>query len=112
MLFIRHTAARQPQPLIGQSLHGLMWLQNELDAKCKHCPVADPDLQMGGGGEGGCGHLDPEIRGWGQSQKKFFRPFRPQFGLKIRKNPAWIHHCCHNNLCPLWLDAVLDQGKP
>ena len=50
MLFIRHTAARQPQPLIGQSLHGLMWLQNELDAKCKHFPVADPDLQMGGGG--------------------------------------------------------------
>ena len=36
---------------------------------------------MGGGG----GHPDPEIRGGGgrRSQEKFFRPFRPQFGLKI-----------------------------
>ena len=44
-------------------------------------PVANLDLQiMGGGG----GHPDPEIRGGGQSQKFFFRPFGPHFGLKIR----------------------------
>ena len=110
MLFIRHTAARQPQPLIGQSLHGLLcgckmnWMPNASTVQWQILT-----FRWGGGG-GGCGHLDPEIRGWGQSQKKFFRPFRPQFGLKIRKNPAWIRHCCHNNLCPLWLDAVLDQG--
>ena len=30
-------------------------------------------------------HPDPDRRalGWGDSLKKFFRPFRPQFGLKI-----------------------------
>ena len=33
------------------------------------------------------GHPDPEIRGeWGGGlQKKFFQPFRPQFGPKIRR---------------------------
>ena len=60
--------------------------------------VEYPDLQMGGGGGGGGGgatppgrggggggggegggHPDPEIR-WGG----FFRPFGPQFGLRIR----------------------------
>ena len=41
--------------------------------------MADPDLQIRGGG----GHPDPAIRG-GWSQKVFFRPFGPQFGLKIR----------------------------
>ena len=30
---------------------------------------------------GGPGHPDPEIRG-GPVSKKFFQPFRPQFGLK------------------------------
>ena len=39
-------------------------------------PVADPDLQIRGGGEWGS-HPDPEIRG----------SFEPQFGLKIRG--AW-----------------------
>ena len=33
---------------------------------------------------GGGGHPDPEIRGGGRSQKNFFRPLGPQFGLKIR----------------------------
>ena len=73
MLFIRHTAARQPQPLIGQSLHGLMWLQNELDAKCKHCPVADPDLQMGGGG-GGVGIPTLRKEGGASLKKNFSGP--------------------------------------
>ena len=40
-------------------------------------PVADPDLQIRGGGEWGS-HPDPEIRG----------SFESQFGLKIRG--AWV----------------------
>ena len=41
-------------------------------------PVADPDLQIRGGGGGGWGSQpDPEIR----------ESFEPQFGLKIRG--AW-----------------------
>ena len=42
--------------------------------------IGDPDLQTG---KWGRGHPDPEISR-GQSQKKFFRPFWPQFGLQIR----------------------------
>ena len=38
---------------------------------------------MRGGGGGGGGYPDPEIRGWPGLKKKFFRPFGPQFGLKI-----------------------------
>ena len=49
--------------------------------------MADPDLQIRGGGGGS--HLDPEKRG-GQSQKNFFQPFEPQFGLKIRgRSGGW-----------------------
>ena len=50
-------------------------------------PVADPGVQIRGegAGAGAGGHPDPEIRGGGGSlPKKFFRPFKPQFGLKIR----------------------------
>ena len=44
--------------------------------------MADPDLQIRGGGGGG--HPDPEIRGRGPGLKKcFLRPFGPQFGQKI-----------------------------
>ena len=42
--------------------------------------VADPDLQIRGGGGGG--HSDPEIRGGGAVSKFFLRPFGAQFGLK------------------------------
>ena len=42
--------------------------------------VADPDLQIRGGGT----HPDPEIRGEPGLQKIFFRPFRPHFDKKIR----------------------------
>ena len=43
--------------------------------------MTDPDLQI----REEPGHPGPEIRGGGGgSQKTFFRPFRPQFGLKIR----------------------------
>ena len=48
--------------------------------------MADPDLQIRVGGGGGGGHPDPEIGGPGL--KKFFPLFGPQFGLKIRGDPA------------------------
>ena len=49
--------------------------------------VADPDLQLSGEGwKVWGGHPEPEIGGW--SQKQFFRPFGPQFGLKIRGDQA------------------------
>ena len=51
------------------------------------------------GGEGGGGYPDPEIR-WGPGvQKVFFRPFGPQFSLKISGGPGpprplpWIRLC-------------------
>ena len=47
--------------------------------------MLDPDLEIGVGvvGGGGSSRPDPEIRG-AQSPKNYFRPFRPQFGIKIR----------------------------
>ena len=49
----------------------------------------DPDLGIrgGGGGERGNGHPDPNIRAGGQTPKKIFQPFGPQFSLKIRGDP-------------------------
>ena len=43
--------------------------------------MAEPDRQIKGGG----GHPDPEIKGGGAPglPKNCFRPFGPQFGLKI-----------------------------
>ena len=41
-----------------------------------------------GAGGGGVGYPDPEIRGRGSVSKFFFRPFGPQFGLKIREAPS------------------------
>ena len=34
---------------------------------------------------GAAGHLDPEITGGTVPPKKFFQPFGPQFGLKVRR---------------------------
>ena len=45
--------------------------------------MADPDLQIRVG-VGVGGHPDRVIRGTQFQKKKFFRPFGPQFGLKIR----------------------------
>ena len=45
--------------------------------------MANPDLQIRRGG-----HPDPEIGGGGRSPKNIWRPFRPQFGLKIREGRA------------------------
>ena len=44
--------------------------------------VADPDLQIGGGGGG--------RRGRALSKHIFFRSFGPQFGLKIRGSGAHV----------------------
>ena len=64
---------------------------NKWHAKVELQAVADPDLQIGGGGS----HPDPDIRGGGGgggggglSPKKIFRPFRPHFGRKIRGDPG------------------------
>ena len=51
-----------------------------------------------GGGGGGGRDPDPEIRGGGGVgglHKQFFRPFGPQFGLKLRGGGAlpWIPYC-------------------
>ena len=66
---------------------------------------AHPDLQVGGGGGGavlggGGSHLDPELRRGPGVKKKKFRPFGPQFGLKIEGGGKggwggggpWIRH--------------------
>ena len=74
--------------------------------------VADPDLEIRGGGgghpdpairggggshpdpairRGGGGHPDPEIRK-GAGLKNLFRPFGPQFGLKSGGALPWIRH--------------------
>ena len=57
---------------------------NKWHAKVELQAVADPDLQIRWGGGS---HPDPEIRG-GWSPKKYFRPFRPHFGLKMREDPG------------------------
>ena len=44
--------------------------------------VAVPDLQIRGGGGGGSGYPDQEIKG-GEVLKIFFWPFGTQFGPKI-----------------------------
>ena len=51
--------------------------------------VADPDLQIrGGGGEGGwLGHPDPEIRGVGRSPKRFVSALRASFWSKNKRGP-------------------------
>ena len=46
--------------------------QQQQQQKHSGLSVADPDLQMGGGG----GHPDPEIRGGGAVSKKFFFALR------------------------------------
>ena len=58
--------------------------------------MVDPDLQI----RGGPGHPDPEIRegggveGWSQ---KFFPPFGPQFGLKIRERGYIYIYIIHSS---------------
>ena len=54
-------------------------------------PVADPDLQMGkGGGRGGGGHPDPEIRGGAGLRKCFFSALRSSVWSK-NKGRARAH---------------------
>ena len=60
--------------------------------------VPDPHLEIRGGGGGG---LVIQTLRWrrGRPPINFFRPFGPQFGLKIRCGPGlprplpWIRHC-------------------
>ena len=47
-----------------------------------------PDPHLGMVGEGGGGHPDPQIRKGAGLPKKFFRPFGPQLGPKIRGGPG------------------------
>ena len=62
-----------------------------------HYTVTDPDLQIRG--EGGGAVIQTLRKGVAVSKKIFFRPFAPQFGLKIRGRPGppgplpWIRHC-------------------
>ena len=62
------------------------------------CAVADADLQIGEGGGGSSRPWDNVGPGL---QNNFFRPFGPQFGLKIRGGGCdppvplpWIRHWC------------------
>ena len=72
--------------------------------------VPDPDFEIRGGR---CDHPDPSIReGRDWSPKNFFRPFGPQFALKIeggRGGPAgplpWIRHCV--NLESYLVDVIV-----
>ena len=54
-----------------------------------HCrgpvTVADPDLQMGGGGGS---HPDPDISRGDSLKKIYFQPLRHQFFLKIIGGPG------------------------
>ena len=84
-------------PMKCQTISSYCFCCERGDSMCN--PVADPDLQMKGGG----GHPDPEIRGGGAGlQKGFFQPFDPPFGLKIRGGPRptrplpLIRHCIHS----------------
>ena len=49
--------------------------------------VGDPD-PAGGGGEGVARSSRPRDKEGGSLRKKFFRPFGPQFDLKIRGAPS------------------------
>ena len=53
--------------------------------------MPDPDLEMGGG-RGGGGSSRPLDKGRGQSPTQFFRPFGPQFRLKIRGSATSSNH--------------------
>ena len=52
------------------------------------CVDSDRSRPSDGGGGGG-GPPPPEERGGGGVQKKLFGPFGPQFGPKVRGEPAF-----------------------
>ena len=63
------------------------------------CTLADPELQIRGGGGGGS-HPDPEIRGGPGLPENVFWPFGPHFGKKMGGewgggSLPWIRHCCN-----------------
>ena len=56
-------------------------------------PVADPDLQKGGGGEGGRSHPDPEIRGEPGLPKNFLGVIQASVWSKNKgglRDYAWL----------------------
>ena len=59
------------------------WLTVVINSIVLLAAVADPDLQIRGGGEGG--HPDPGIRKRAVSPKNFFRFLGPHFRQKIRR---------------------------
>ena len=68
-------------------LSPIRWIVPHWTSEISAQPVGvnspDPDLEIRRGQGGGAGHPKPEIRE-GRSPKKLFRPFGPQFGLKMR----------------------------
>ena len=60
--------------------------------------MPDPDLDITAGRVGGGGGVSRPLEKGGAVSKKCFRPFGPQFGLKIREEGAgpgplpWIRH--------------------
>ena len=63
--------------------------------------VADPDLQIREGGD----HPDPEITEEPGLNKKFFRTFGPQFGLKVKggvADPGGLFPGSTTDWCPSW----------
>ena len=71
--FSKVFAEKYIKNILQEMKDGLSLRQQQLPLISYYITVADPDLQIRGVGGGGRG-----------SPKKFFRPFRPQFGLKIR----------------------------
>ena len=65
--------------------------------------MAHPDLQISGGG----GHPDPEIRGRVTVSKKFFQPFGPQLGLKIRGSGPHAPSLGSTTFVPYFWDLTL-----
>ena len=62
------------------------------------------------------GHPDPSIRGGGggrggKSPKNFFRPFGPQFGLKVKgRGGGGIRHCIKVSVSG-FTDLVWREGR-
>ena len=64
-------------------LSALNGINLDLQIPCDIAPFSAESRPCDGGGGGGC--LGRPLDKWGaRSTKNFFRPFGPQFGLKVR----------------------------
>ena len=74
--------------LLQAKKKSLVWIELQVLSSSKPLySVPDPDLEITGGGEAGRGRSSiiwDKVAGGGGGLQKFFRPFRPQFGLEIR----------------------------